>query len=148
MDESVFEINPSELNDIVSLRVALNRALNFINMICQQNQELLKQIQELKDEINRLKGEKGKPKILPKTRKSESLNISSEIHTKEKKKWKKKSKKNIIKIDNSTHCPIDKDKLPPDAVFKRYEKVISQDIIFKRNNTEYEIEIWYSPSRK
>ena len=62
-------------------------------MICQQNQELLKQIQELKDEINRLKGEKGKPKILPKTQETESLDISSESHTKEKKKWKKKSKK-------------------------------------------------------
>jgi hypothetical protein len=146
LNQSVFEINPNELNDIDSLRGSLNQALNFINTIYHQNQELIKQNQELKDEINRLKGEKGKPKILPKTR--QTSYISSEKHTKEKKKWEKQSKKDIIKIDNRIHCSIEKDKLPPDAIYKGTRKVISQDIIFKRNNTEYTVEIWYSPSQK
>ena len=146
MSQPVFEINPSELNDIESLRAALNQTLNFINTICEQNQQLLKQIQELKDEINRLKGEKGKPKILGCRRKI--LDISSERYTKETKKWEKKSKKQFIKIDNKVNCPVEKEKLPPDSIFKGYDKVISQDIIFKRNNTEYRVEIWYSPSQK
>jgi len=64
----VLNINPSELNDVESLRAALNQALNFINFLYQQNQDLIKQVQELKDEVNRLKGEKGKPTILPNTR--------------------------------------------------------------------------------
>lgn len=144
LDQPVFSINPNELNDIDSLRAALNQALNFVNIIYQQNQELIKQVQELKDEINRSKGEKGKPTILPKTR--QTSDISSEKHTKEKKKWKKGGKKAIIKVDNRVNCPLDKEKLPPDIIFKGYETVISQDIIFQRNNTEYKIEIWYSPS--
>jgi hypothetical protein len=37
--------------------------------------------------------------------------------------------------------------LPADARFKGYETVIGQDIIFKRNNTEYRVEVWYSPSQ-
>jgi hypothetical protein len=36
--------------------------------------------------------------------------------------------------------------LPPDLQFKGRETIISQDIIFQRNTTEYTIEIWYSPS--
>ena len=146
MSPPVLNINPSELNDVESLRAALNQALNFINFLYQQNQDLIKQVQELKDEVNRLKGEKGKPTILPNTR--QSSDISSEKHTNEKKDWHKQSKKDIIKIDNRIDCPIERDKLPADAEFKGYETVINQDIIFKRDNTEYKVEIWYSPSQR
>ncbi len=146
MSQPVLDINPSELNDVESLKAALNQTLNFINTLCEQNQQLLKQNQELKDEINRLKGEKGKPKILGCTRKISD--ISSERYTQEKKKWEKKSKKQFIKIDNKVDCPVERERLPHDAIFKGYDKVISQDIIFKRNNTEYKVELWYSPSQK
>lgn len=146
MNNPIFHINPNELNDINGLKAALNLTLNYIDTLHQQIQQLAKQNQELKDEINRLKGEKGKPGILPNINKAPD--ISSEKHTQSKKEWKKKSKKDIIKIDNRVHCPIDRDILPADAQFKGYDKVISQDIIFKRNNTEYIVEIWYSPSQK
>ena len=146
MNQSIDKIDPADLNDIESLRSALNQALNFINTICEQNQQLLKQVQGLKDEINRLKGEKGKPSILPNSR--HTSDISSQRYTHEKKQWKKESKKDIIKIDNRVSCAVEKDKLPDDAVFKGYDKVVSQDIIFRRNNTEYTVEIWYSPSER
>ncbi|MFH1320894.1 MAG: transposase [Bacteroidota bacterium] len=145
MSNPVFHIDPNELNDVATLRFALIQALNFINTQHQQIQALSKQVQELKDEIARLKGEQGKPNILPNAGKSPD--ISSERHTGEQKEWKKKPKKDIIKIDSTEHCPIDKAILPDDAQFKGYETVIGQDIIFKRNNTEYRIEIWYSPSQ-
>ena len=76
LSHSVFEINPNELNSIESLRAALIQTLNYINTLYQQNQQLIKQNQELKDEINRLKGEKGKPIILPNT--SQTIDISSQ----------------------------------------------------------------------
>jgi hypothetical protein len=146
LNHSIFNIDIDELNDVKTLKTVLNEAMNLINTQHQQIQQLIKQNQDLKDEINRLKGEKGKPGILPNTNKG--LDISSEKHTQAKKEWKKESKKDIIKIDNKVHCPIDRDLLPADAQFKGYDKVISQDIIFKRNNTEYIVEIWYSPSQK
>jgi hypothetical protein len=117
----------------------------MIESLTREVREQQREIQRLRDEVNRLKGEKGKPDILPSTDKSHD--ISSQKHTGQQKQWKKKPKKEIIKIDNTEHCPIDKTILPDDAQFKGYETVIGQDIIFKRNNTEYRIEIWYSPSQ-
>ena len=145
MKDPVLYINPNELNDIASLRSGLIQALNLIDMLLQQNQLLVKQNQELRDEINRLKGEKGKPNILANSKKS--FDISSHSRNEEKKDWRKKSKKAIIPIDQKIDCPIARETLPADARFKGYETVIGQDIIFKRNNTEYRVEVWYSPSQ-
>ncbi len=64
MKDPILHINPNELNDIASLRAGLFQALNLIDSLLQQHQLLLKQNQELRDEINRLKGEKGKPNML------------------------------------------------------------------------------------
>ena len=80
-------INPNELNDIASLRAGLIQALNLIDTLIQQNQLLQKQNQELRDEINRLKGEKGKPVILPNSKKP--IDISSQTRSEEKKDWLK-----------------------------------------------------------
>ncbi len=145
MKDPVLHINPNELNDIASLRAGLVQALNFIETLIQQVQQLQKQNQELRDEINRIKGEKGKPNILPNSKKS--VDISSQTRSEEKKDWLKKSKKAIIPIDQKINCPIARETLPADARFKGYETVIGQDIIFKRNNTEYRVEVWYSPSQ-
>jgi len=145
LSNPVLHLDPNKLNDIEALRSALIQAFNFIDTIYNENQELKRQNQELKDEINRLKGEKGKPDIKPNSGKSSD--ISSEKRTGQQEQWKKSPKKDIIKIDNIEHCLIDKTTLPADAVFKGYETVIGQDIIFRRNNTEYRIEIWYSPSQ-
>ena len=63
--------------------------VKVINILKEENQKL-------KDEINRLKGEQGKPDIKPKNK-----NISSEKERKKQKRKKKKkgSKKDRLKID-------------------------------------------------
>lgn len=141
----IFQIDPYELNDVASLRSALIRSLNLVSTFYNEIQQLKKQTQELRDEINRLKGEKGKPEIKPNSPKSD--NYSSEKQSRDNKEWKKSPKKDFIKIDNTEFCRIEKIQLPSDAEFKGYSRKISQDIIFKRNNTEYFVEIWYSPSQ-
>jgi len=73
---SFLHINPNVLNDIPSKRAELVQAMNLIDSLLQQNRLLPKQNQEVKDEINRLKGEKGKPNILPNSKKS--VDISSQ----------------------------------------------------------------------
>jgi hypothetical protein len=68
----------------------------LLNLIESQQKKILEQsetIQQLKDEINILKGEQGKPTFNPK---NPSKNISSEPHLSKinkKVKWKKKGKK-------------------------------------------------------
>ena len=121
----------------------------LLNLIESQQKKILEQsetIQQLKDEINILKGEQGRPTFNPK---KPSKNISSESHLSKinkKEKWKKKGKKKELPIDEKEECKIDKSLLPKDAVFKRYETIVQQDLVFKRVNTEFQIEVWYSPS--
>lgn len=143
MSHSVINIDLSKLNDVESLKQTVVLLLNQLEVFHKEIVELKKENQQLKDEINRLKGEQGKPDILPKTK--PSTDISSHKYIKGQKKWQKQPKKEIIKVDNEVYCPIDKDALPSDIRFKGYDTVISQDIIFKRNTTKYIVETWYSP---
>ena len=143
----ILDIDLEKLNCNESTRLVIQQLLNYIEYQHKETVSLKHENQRLKDEINRLKGEQGKPDISPNT-KHQGTNISSEAHSREKKKWKKRSKKSIIKVDNHLHCPLEKEGLPPDLQFKGRETIISQDIIFQRNTTEYTIEIWYSPSKK
>lgn len=97
---------------------------------------------QLKDEINHLKGEKGRPHIIPNVPKKENDVPEQKVR----KKWKKTSKNDKIEIDCIENVPIDKNTLPPDAEFRGYRDVIIQDIIFRRKNTKYRLARWYSKS--
>jgi len=117
----------------------------LLNVIESQQKQLEQQkllIQELRDEIARLKGEQGKPKIRPNTPKD----ISSDKQRKEPIPREKKSKKDKMTFDETVYCKLDTSHLPNDLVRKGAETVVSQNIVFKRITTRYIVEIWYSPS--
>ena len=59
-----------------SARAILNRLLNLVERLAGENAALESERQELRDEINRLKGEQGKPDI--KSNKKTGGDISSE----------------------------------------------------------------------
>ena len=67
-------------------------------------------INNLKDEINQLKWEKGRPKILPKV-----PDCQNKTQKEKPKKWHKDSKKTKIQIDRTEYIIIDKFILPADA---------------------------------
>lgn len=138
------DIDINKLTDVKDLKQTVISMLNYVEFQHKEIQELKKENQKLRDEIHRLKGEQGKPHILPNTKRS--LDISSTKYTSENKKWKKQSQKDIIKADNEVLCQIEKEELPADAKFKRYDTVIGQNIIFKRNTTKYKVEVWHSVS--
>ncbi len=129
--------------------------LNLVEMLASENEKLREAQQELKDEINRLKGEQGKPEV--KGKKHKPIDISSEQERKEnsgeldkssKDKRNRDSKLDRIKIDRVEACRVDREELPEDAVFKGYESVVIQDIKIVTDNVEYRREIYYSPSKK
>lgn len=126
------------------IKFIFGELFHIIEELSARNKELEEENQKLGDEINRLKGEKGRPQI--KSNKSPRQDFSSEKERSGKKKWKKHAKKKDIPIDNVVRCPIDKSTLPPDAIFKYRDSVIQQDIVFKRKNTLFEIDVYYSPS--
>jgi len=141
MFEELSHIKPEMFSD-PQVQKAMTILLNVIETQQKQLNEQKILIQELRDEIARLKGEKGKPIISPNTKKD----ISSQKHTQTSKNWTKQSKKDKMTFDNTLICALDTSNLPKDLVRKGTETVVSQDIIFKRNTTQYVVEIWYSPS--
>ena len=144
MFENLQDINPNLLPDEQSRQI-VTLLLNIMEDLQKENQLLKEQIQLQADEINRLKGEHSKPDIKANT-KNTNKDISSKGKENKKIKHNKQAKKKNIPVDKIETITLSKDQLPADAKFKGYREVITQDIIFKRNNILYKIAIYHSPS--
>jgi hypothetical protein len=149
LQEIIDDIN-SEKNE----KAVLERLLNLVQSLADENAQLTKTVQQLNDEINRLKGEQGKPEF---TSSKKEGDISSEEERKNAEGRKPKSKneprnrnpkQSKIKIDRYEICRVDKKELPEDIVFKGYKDYVVQDIIIKTENIKYSREVYYSPSKK
>lgn len=132
-----------------NLRGCIILLLNAVEQFSKENAELRKKNQSLTDEVNRLKGEQGKPTIRPQKK---AKDISSESERKgaddnNKPPKKSKPKKDDIKIDRTEYCDFNKDELPLDSIFKGYEPVVIQDIRITTDNIKFERATYYSPSQ-
>jgi hypothetical protein len=116
---------------------------SLCGIIIEQQQE----IQELKDEINQMKGEKGKPKF-DKKRSADENPKGKKLKVENKKPWAKSSKIGKIRIDRTETIRLETSELPPDAVFKGYEEKIVQNVVIKTDNVLYRLEKYYSPSER
>ena len=136
-----------DLEKVVTLEQSkeLNVVLmNMVEMLFLENEKQTLAIQELRDEINRLKGEHGKPTFKP-NKESTRRGKDKKPRNKNNKKGGKKAK---ISIDKQIICKVDKSLLPPDAQFKGYDEHLQQDIEIQRVNTMYKIEVYYSKTKK
>jgi Transposase IS66 family len=125
--------------------------LNALEQVFKITEEQRELIQSLRDEINRLKGEDGKPKISGKNQKATSLTqrlISSE---QARKTIGKPRKDKPVKFDESR--PVDEfqkidfkdiSALPQDAVFKGYAKSHYQSLEIRSKLIEVQRAIYYS----
>jgi len=160
IDQETAQLENSEGQSIVK------KLLNIIERLASSNNAQESELQKLRDEINRLKGEQGKPDI--KANKKKDGDISSEAERKEaeanakkdlengdgesgentdkKKKRQREPKLPKIIITREQDCPLDKTGLPDDLVFKYHEDVVVQDLIIITNNVKYRREVYYSPS--
>lgn len=139
----------------------VKKLLNLLERVAGDNASLEKELQELRDEINRLKGEQGKPDI--KANKKKDGDISSEAERKEaeaqangdtegdqtdgKKKRRREPKLPNVKIDREQICRLDTACLPDDLEFRGYEDVVVQNLVIKTDNVKYRREVYYSPSQ-
>jgi len=122
--------------------------ISLMNVVETQQATIGKQaeeIQHLHDEINRLKGEQGKPKIRAN---KPAPDQSSEKERRESKPHHKDNKQAQIRIDRVEVVKVDQERLPPDAQFKGYEEVIVQDVEFRTENIKFCKEKSYSPSHR
>jgi len=102
----------------------------------EENKELKNLIQAMKDEIRRLKGEKGRPTIKP----SLPDNPPAAKKQQRSKKWKKSAKT----ITRRVRLPISKELLPEDARYKGTRRIVIQDLRIEPDNVEFELERYYS----
>jgi hypothetical protein len=140
------DLDISTITDLDDALDCIRKLLHLIETLNQEILELKRQNKELRDEINRLRGEQGKPTIKPS--KKNPGHYSSEKERKQSKKRKKRRKKDRIKTHNTQICSVDTLLLPKDAQFKGYDRVVVQDIKFEAHNTLFMKEKYYSPSLK
>ena len=143
-------INPDTLTS-EQARFILSCLEEFYQIILNQGEE----IQRLKDEINRLKGEQGKPDIKGAKKKKDQdqskewNDISSES---ERKKEKAERQAKRVKfdgtqpVDETLDCPLEPSDLPSDAEFKGYAKSYYQTLEIKSKTILVRRAIYYSAS--
>ncbi len=128
-------------------RELVRRLLNLLEDVRADLRAAQAEIQRLRNEINRLKGEQGQPTIKPNTPQPPPKDLSSEQERRTPKAWSKGRKTDRIPIDRAQVVQVDPDRLPSDAVFKGYEDVVVQDVIFRTDNILFHKEKFYSPSQ-
>lgn len=144
-------------------QACLKEALNLMEIVTNEREKLKKENQQLKDENNRLKGEQGKPNIKGNTKGNQGDHSSEndrkgQAETNQegsenegsggKRRRHREPKLPKVKVDREVICPIDKNSLPSDAVFKGYSDSVVQDIKIITDNVKYRREIYYSESMK
>jgi hypothetical protein len=132
-------------------RAAVQRLLHLVEQLYRENLALRAENQRLRDAINRLKGEQGKPQIpahrsAPKPR-TPPADHSSEPERREPTPWQKGAKLPRISIDRVERLCVDPAVLPPDAQFKGCDPVVIQDLVLRTDNVLFLKELYYSPSR-
>jgi len=137
-------VDPNDIQDETARQVII-WLLNLVEELKQENGVLREEVQELRDENNRLKGEQGQPDVKP-NKKTEKQEHSSETERRRPKQRRKSSKVDKIEIDREETLVIDKQELPADAQFKGHEPVVVQDIAIKTDNVRFWKEKYYAPS--
>jgi hypothetical protein len=128
-------------------RELVSRLLNLLEDVRADLRAAQAEIQRLRNEINRLKGEQGQPMIKPNTPRPPPKDLSSEQERRTPKVWSKGRKTDCIPIDRAQVVAVDPARLPSDAVFKGYEDVVVQDVILRTDNVLFQKEKFYSPSQ-
>jgi hypothetical protein len=129
-------------------RALVRQLLNLLEDVSADLRAAQAEIQHLRNEIHRLKGEQGQPTIKPNTPPPPPPDRSSEQERRTPKAWSKGRKRDRIPIDRAHVVTVDPAGLPPDAVFKGYEDVVVQDVVFRTDNVLFHKEKFYSPSQQ
>ena len=129
-------------------RELIRQLLNLVEKLSADLRDAQVENQRLRDEVNRLKGEQGKPKTKGNTPKPPPANHSSENERHQSRQRHKKSKKAEIQINREQVVEVDLSVLPKDAKFKGYENVVVQDILLRTDNILYHKQKYYATSTR
>ena len=138
------DLNLSGIQD-ERARALFVRLLNLIEDLSTDLRAAQDENRRLRDELNRLKGEQGKPTVPPNTP-PPPADHSSEQERRQPTERVKRGTRATIRIDREQVLRVDRATLPEDATFKGYEDVIVQDVAIRTDNVLFRKEVCYSPS--
>jgi hypothetical protein len=136
--------DPNTLEDERARHVVI-ALMNVVEKQQVQLQQQAEDIQRFQDEVNRLKGEQGKPKMKGNT---PGTDISSEKHRRASTPHQKSTKQGRLQIDRKEIAHVDRRHLPSDAAFKGYQEGVTQDIVFRTENILFRTEKYSSKSHR
>ena len=156
------DIDLAELNLDPATSKLVRRLLNCIETLVEDLDEAQTEIQRLRDELARLKGEKGQPKF----KASRPLDDDDDHATsgsapdqtngdQPRSNRKPKSdpdagqsvpRSEQIAVDREEVVNLDRSQLPPDVEHRGYRDVVIQNIIFETDTVRYRLERFYSES--
>ena len=146
--EAIARLDLASIAD-VGARQAIRALLSLVEELVAENQALRAELAEVKDELARLKGGSGRPKIPPGKSAGGGMDYSSEQERRAApKSWQKRGKQDRLRIDRTERVAVDPATLPLDAVFKGYETVVVQNLVLRTDTVAFELETWYSASER
>src|SRR5215210_4158901 len=96
-----------------SARRALHGLLNLVEEVVAENRALREEVQRLRDENARLKGEQGRPTFPPRGPSAGGTDYSSERERQRPRDRQKRTKLDRISIDRTERLAVDPGTLPP-----------------------------------
>src|SRR6266540_2378901 len=142
--EAISKLDLASIAD-VGARQAIRALLNLVEDLAAENRALRAELAQVKDELARLKGGSGRPKIPP----GESTDYSSEQERRPAPKvWQKRGKQDRLRLDRTERVVVDPATLPADAELKGYERIVVQDLVLRTDTVAFELAVWYSRSER
>ena len=133
----------------VGAREAIRALLTLVEEQASEIRALRVENQQLRDELTKLKGGQGRPKIPPGKSAGGSTDYSSEQERRTAPKpWQKRGKQDRMRVDRTERVVVDPATLPADAELKGYERVVVQDLVLRTDTVAFELAVWYSPSER
>lgn len=106
--------------------------------------ELHETVQQLRDEVARLKGEQGKPTIRPQPAARD--HSSTQERPADPRTPAPRAEQRPVVVDREEVRRMDRGTLPPDAQFKGLEPFVVQEVVLRTDTVRYLREKWYAPS--
>lgn len=122
--------------------------LNVIEIQRTEIRQLKQDNQALRDEINRLKGEQGKPHIPPGPPKGFGTPHHSEKERTRPRPHNKARKVDQLVVEREVKLEVPPQLLSEDALFKGYQSVVVQDLHLSRANVRFLKAKYYAPSTR
>jgi hypothetical protein len=140
------DVNLEALPDLAT-RQLIGQLLNLIEALVAENTAQRVEIQQLRDELARLKGASPRPEIKPPTPPAATDHSSEAERQPPAPRGKPKAAKNaILNVTREQRCLVDPALLPPDATRSGTTATIIQDLVLVPEVIRFVREVWFVPS--